>query len=429
MAGIGHNNPPSPIEPEFYLGEKFIPLFGPERHKAYFGGRGSAKSHSIATTYPIKMASRTMRVVCARQFQNSIRDSVKELLEQKIRSLGLADQFLFYERELVHKFTESRATFIGLDRNPESAKSLEGADSCWCEEARTINARSMEILIPTIRKPGSEIIWSWNPEHESDPVDDYFRGMHSRRTNPNWLPPPNSIIQKVGIEDNPWFYHTAMPQEMWHMAQGNPTRYRHVWLGEYDESYDTKIFTNIEIGRMDIPSWMVPRYGMDFGFGPDPAVVVKVYINNAAKTIYIAREFFGHHVPLRQLNAALDFMLERKGEKVMADSSAPGNIEHLQSQGYNIQPAKKGPGSVKAGINWLQSYKIIIDPDCENMREEARLYTWQIDRLTRKTLPIPVDAHNHGWDSIRYACEDAMTEGDKPGSNQGAIVIKLGNRN
>jgi phage terminase large subunit len=420
-----HNGgPPLDDAPRLLLGEKFIPLFSPARHKAFFGGRGSAKSHSIATVLTLIAAQRTVLIVCARQFQNSIRDSVKELIESKIRSLGLSEHFTVYEREIIHNGTGSRFIFIGLDRNPESAKSLEGADICWVEEARTINARSMEILIPTIRKPGSEIWWSWNPEHEDDPVDDYFRGTSTLRKNKDWKPPPNSIIQKVGIEDNPWFYQTTMPNEMWHMLNGNPARYRHVWLGEYDNDYESKIFSNIVIGRMDIPGSIQPRYGMDFGFGSDPSAVVKVYVINSLRRVYIAKEFCGR-IPLRDLPSAMDAVVESRDDPIVADSSQPGSIDHLRSAGFNVLPAKKGPGSVKAGINWLQGYTIFIDPECEAMREEARLYSWQVDRLTGKRLPVPVDAHNHLWDAVRYATEDAQVEPDEADDDGGVIKLRI----
>lgn len=420
------NDAPAPAA-KIFLGEKFLRLFGPERYKAYFGGRGSGKSHAIATVIIILMAQRAVRVVCARQYQVSIRDSVKELLELKIKELGLQDEFTVLEREIIHKITGSRASFIGLDRNPDSAKSLEGADICWVEEARTINSRSLEILIPTIRKPGSQIIFSWNPEHENDPVDNYFRGQGENEG--TWYQPHDSVVMKVGIEDNPWFYQTAMPHEMWHMQRGNPTRYRHVWLGEYDDTYDSKVFTNIEHGRVDFTllGWTAPRYGMDFGFGPDPSAVVKVYINNLYRVVYIAREFCGH-IAIRDLPKALDAVIENIGDEIKADSSQPGTIDHLCSQGYNVVGAKKGPGSVKAGINWLQGYKIVIDPDCQFFREEARLYSWQLDRLTRKPLPIPVDAHNHLWDATRYATEDAQTEGDVPDSTGSVIRLNIGRR-
>lgn len=422
--GYGHNSgdynsgsfeKPIPI----FIGQKFLRLFEPARHKAFFGGRGSAKSHSFATALSAISSRETKRIVCARQFQNSIRDSVKELLEQKMVDMQIATQFQVYQREIVHKVTESRFTFIGLDRNPDSAKSLEGADICWVEEARTINQRSMEILIPTIRAPGSELWWSWNPEFRNDPVDYYFRG-------PN--PPPDSIIVEVGIEDNPWFFQTPLAQEMWFMQQGNYERYLHIWRGGYDDGYETKIFSNVVVAHLDfVPEHFAPRYGMDFGFGQDPSFITKSYVNEERKEIYIQKEASGR-VPLRQLPAMMDSVIDSRDDLIKADSSQPMTIEHLQAQGFNIIGAKKGPGSVKAGINWLQGFRIIIDPDCEGMREEARLYSWQIDRLTRKRLSVPVDANNHGWDSLRYGTEDVQLVEAEVDEDDGVMKIPLPKR-
>lgn len=430
--GRGHNGGP-PLEDAIapiHIGEKFLFLFEPYRHKALFGGRGSAKSHTIATVLVLlarmrkrertvcrhPLQSDALLIVCARQFQNSIRDSVKELIEQKIKAHGFAHEFDVTEREIRHKLTGSRFIFIGLDRNPDSAKSLEGADICWVEEARTINSRSFEILIPTVRKPGSELWWSWNPEYREDPVDAYFRGGE--------ITPPGAKIQQVGIEDNPYFYLTELPNEMWFMQRFNQPRYQHIWLGGYDDTFDSKVFSNVEIGRIAVPEYCAPRYGMDFGFGTDPSFMVKLYIIESQRVVYIAREFKGR-VPLRQLPTVMREILESEGDPICADSAQPMAIEHLENEGFNIYGAVKGPGSIKAGINWLQGYRIIIDPDCEAMREEARLYSWQIDKKTKKVLNVPVDAHNHGWDAVRYACEGDMRDGVADDSTGGVMRIRL----
>lgn len=417
-----HNGGPplDDVSPAVHIGEKFLPLFDPKwRHLALFGGRGSAKSHTIATALSIITANRTRRVVCARQFQSSIKESVKELLEHKMRQMRLVGPkgYKFYEREIVHEGTGSRYIFIGLDRNPDSAKSLEGADECWVEEARTINKRSFEILIPTIRRPHSRIIWSWNPEYRKDEVDMYFRGA---------VTPPDSWIQQFFIEDNPYFYHTPLANEMWFMKQGNPLRYKHIWLGDYDESFDTKIFTNVEIGRVEVGDHIAPRYGLDFGFGAHPFACVKVYILEAERILYIAREAFGHGVPLRHLPSHIRTVIDDESDYIKADSAAPIEIEHLNANGFTVDGAKKGPGSVKAGINWIQGYKVVIDPDCENMRDEARMYTWQVDKVTKKRLNVPVDAHNHGWDAVRYACEDyIMTANIENPDDSGVVRLKF----
>lgn len=376
---------------------RFALLFEKADHKAFYGGRGSGKSHAVAAYLVIVAHLSTKRVVCARQYQNSLDDSSKALIEVKIRELGLSKYYKILDREIIHLITGSRFTFFGLERNPESIKSLEGADICWVEEARTINDHSMGILIPTIRKPGSEMIWTWNPEKPEDPVDKYFRGP---------VVPPNSIVQRVGIEDNPWFYHTRMKNEMWFLEAQNPLRYRHVWLGEYDESYDTKVFQNVRIGRVPIPPSAQPLYGMDFGFSEDPLAIVKVYVFYRQRVIYIAREFYSTRIPTRSMGQAIREVVENDDDMIRADSAEPRTIEQLQFEGFNVVPASKPKNSVVAGVRWLQGFEIVIDPDCEHMRDEARLYSWQVDRKTKKVLPLLAKGNDHLWDAVRYATSD-----------------------
>ena len=390
------------VAAEAKLGQKFLDTLFVEgiRHKALHGGRGSAKSWSVGTYLPIKASQKRKRIVCARQFQNSIRDSSKELIEKRIRALGMANQFTITDRYIVHDGTQSQFIFVGLERNVESIRSLEGADIVWIEEARTISAKSMEILLPTVRAAGSELIWTWNPVNATDPVDAYFR---------KGKPPPRSIVTQVSFRDNPFFEATEMPNEMQVLKDGNFARYKHVWEGEYDVSYETKVFTNVRVGRPDVPPNTAPYYGMDFGFGSDPSFVVKVFVLYAQKQLYIAAESSGR-VTMDQLPHLVRSVTREDGNLVKCDSSQPGTIEFLQSRGINAQPAKKGPGSVKSGILWLQGFEIIIDPNCEKMQEEAHLYSWMTDKLTNQALSTPVDAYNHGWDATRYAMEDVAQE-------------------
>lgn len=390
--------------------EKFIPLYQPYRHKAAFGGRGSAKSHTIAEALAAISASRQTRVGCGRQFQNSIKDSVKELIEQKIYDLGLNDGFKILDTEIIHRTLGSRFTFFGLDRNPDSRKSLEGLDIFWGEEAQTFNEKSLDIIIPTVRKKGSEMWWSWNPRYRTDPVDDMFRGS---------IPPPRSVLIDVGFEDNPYFFHTELYHEMKFLKKKNLEKYKHVWRGGYDENSEARIFRNTRVGRIDVPSHIEPRFGMDFGFGSDPAAVIKLYILKNERIIYIAQEAFGHGVPLISLTDFALGITEITDYFITADSSQPQTIDYLGNQGLAIYGAIKGPGSVKTGIEWLKGFDIVIDPDCLHMQEEARLYFWKLDPLG-KPLPIPVDKHNHGWDAVRYACEEFIISDNE--SEDGGVV-------
>lgn len=403
---------------EAKLGQKFLDTLFVEgvRHKALHGGRGSAKSWSVATYLPIRASQSRKRIVCARQFQNSIRDSSKELIEKRIRSLGMSNQYDITDRYIVHKGTESQFIFVGLERNVESIRSLEGADIVWIEEAKTISAKSMEILLPTVRASGSELIWTWNPDKPTDPVDKYFR---------SGKPPPRSIVTEVSYRDNPFFQNTEMPNEMQVLKDGNFARYEHVWEGKYDVSYETKVFTNVRVGRPDVPANTAPYYGMDFGFGSDPSFVVKIFVFPERKMLYIANEASGR-VTMDQLPHMVRSVTREDGNLVKCDSSQPGTIEFLQSRGINAQPAKKGSGSVKTGILWLQGFEIIIDPNCEQMQEEAHLYSWMTDKLTGQALNTPVDAYNHGWDATRYAVEDVAQETALDNDADGGVLsLKL----
>lgn len=384
------------VELSTRVGEKFAPLYQPFRHKALYGGRGSAKSHSIAEALVIMSSQVPRRIVGARQYQNSIRDSSKSLIEQKIKKLGLRNKFWIGRSEIRCHETDSRFTFIGLERNPDSARSLEGCDICWVEEARNISQESMSTLIPTIRKKGSEIWWSWNPVAPDDPVDEFFRGKH---------PPTNSYIQRVGVEDNPWFFETEMPDEMVREKLANFERFKHIWLGDYYNVSDARIFTNYEIGRVDVPESAVPQFGLDFGFANDPNALIKLYVLEEQRIIYIAREQFGK-VSLKDLPKFIADVPGTRSYPIIADSARPETIDYLCGEGFTVLSARKGAGSIKAGIEWLNGYRIVIDPFCVRMEEEARLYSWKKDRHTGKILAgHPDDSWNHGWDAVRYATE------------------------
>jgi phage terminase large subunit len=398
------------------MGDKFAKtLFAKARHKALFGGRGSGKSWAVATYLVVTAAEKRKRIVCARQFQNSIRDSSKELIERRIADLNMSSQFSITDRYIFHLGNKSDFLFVGLDRNIESIRSLEGADIVWIEEARTVSAKSLEVLLPTIRKDNSELIWTWNPEQPDDPIDAYFR---------SGPPPPRSIVTRVDFSDNPFFQNTEMPAELETLKRGNRRRYEHVWLGEYDVNYESKVFPNVRTGRPDLPLHSVPRYGLDLGFGSDPSFVVKVFVLEATRQIYIAGEACGR-VHMDRLPFLIRGVLHGEDSMVRCDSSQPGTIEFLQARGLNVLPAKKGPGSVKAGINFLQGFEILIDPSCENMREEARLYSWMTDKISGRILNTPVDAHNHGWDAVRYAVEDDMVDAPAEDGDGDGGVLRL----
>lgn len=199
-------------------------LTGSYRDYAYFGGRGGAKSHSIAAALVIKAAQKETRIVCAREIQNSIADSVKQLIEDKIEAFGLSSRFTSTNSEITSP-NGSKIIFKGMWRNPDAIKSLEGADIFWGEEANRFSERSIRLVRPTMRKPGSCMIWSWNPEFDHDPIDKLFRSEAG--------PPPNSLVKKVSWQDNPWFKNSPLVQEMEHDYASDFAKADHVWGGSY----------------------------------------------------------------------------------------------------------------------------------------------------------------------------------------------------
>ena len=204
--------------------EAFGGLFEAARYKAYYGGRGSGKSHSLATALLIEGAERPLRILCAREVQRSIKDSVKQLLDDKIEAMGIGS-FYTSTRDEIKGQNGTSFIFAGLGQmTAEQIKSMEGIDRVWVEESQTISARSLEILIPTIRKTGSELWFSWNPRHASDPVDDRFRGM---------TVPDRAIVRKVNFDENPFFPGELASEREFDRHQ-KPDRYAHIWLGEYE---------------------------------------------------------------------------------------------------------------------------------------------------------------------------------------------------
>jgi phage terminase large subunit-like protein len=247
------------------LPKAFQFLFEEARYKAAYGGRGSAKSHSFAKALLVQAGERKLRILCAREVQNSIKDSVKLLLDTQIEELGMSDFFSSTQME-IRAENGSRFIFSGLgEHTVDTIKSYEAIDIVWVEEAQTISAGSLEILIPTIRKPGSQLWFSWNPRHASDPVDRRFRSED---------PPPGALIHKVNHYDNP-FFPDELEQERVYDKRIKPDRYAHIWLGEYEPQAIGAIWTRqgIQDARTSLPRLEKAGIVMErIVVGVDPAV-------------------------------------------------------------------------------------------------------------------------------------------------------------
>lgn len=202
----------------------FLPLLKPARYKAAHGGRGGAKSHFFAEQLILRCYAKQTRAACIREVQNSLKDSVHQLLVDKIQKFGLGDVFTVLENE-IRGPRGSLIIFKGMQSyNAETIKSLEGYDIAWVEEAQTLSAHSLRMLRPTIRKESSEIWFSWNPRHDTDAVDEFFRGAHK---------PENAVVVQVNWSDNPWFPDVLLKEKDRDIA-ADPEMADHVWGGGYE---------------------------------------------------------------------------------------------------------------------------------------------------------------------------------------------------
>lgn len=218
--------------------EVFDDLMRPSRYKALYGGRGSAKSHFFAEAMIANAASNTgFRGVCIREVQKSLKESAKRLLEDKIQAMGVGSMFDVQDKQIK---TPGGGVIIfeGMqDHTAESIKSLEGFSVAWVEEAQTISSRSLEMLRPTIRSPGSELWFSWNPRNANDPVDAFFRGEQ---------PPANAIIRKINYDQNKLF-PAELEAERADDEKKRRDRYAHIWLGEYEPTAVGAIWSRLII--------------------------------------------------------------------------------------------------------------------------------------------------------------------------------------
>lgn len=374
-------------------------LWAKKRHIALHGGRGGAKSRSLARALVIQSAQEHRRVLCGREIQNSIRDSVKRLLDDEIQRLGLTSLFTSTELE-IRGPNDSLFLFSGIKGKATGIKSIEGITDFWGEEAQTFSQSSIDTIVPTIRADGSRLLWSWNPDLATDPIDMMFRSEDG--------PPPNSIVREVNFDENPWF-PKELQAEMEFDRSRDPEKYAHIWLGKYRQNSEARVFRNWRIGD-DEEFAGAPqadkRLGADFGFSIDPSCLVRCWING--RQLMVDYEAYGIGVEIDKLPDLFLGVPESEKWFTTADSSRPETISYLRRHGFpNIRPAIKGARSVEEGVEFLKSFDIVVHPRCRHMIDELTMYSFKLDPHTGDVLPVLADKDNHMIDALRYAMEGA----------------------
>jgi phage terminase large subunit len=386
------------------------------RYIGVHGGRGSGKSWLFAELVVERCLMRKTDVVCVREVQKSLKQSVKKLLENKIEELGVGHLFDVQQTEI--KCPHGGVIiFQGMQNHTaDSIKSLEGFDIAWVEEAQSISQFSLDLLRPTIRKPGSQLLFSWNPRFDTDPIEVLLRGEN---------PPPDSVIVEVNYSENPWFPE-VLREEMEYDQRRDPEKYLHVWRGQYVQNSETRVFKNWVVEEFDAPPDAVHRLGSDWGFATDPTVAVRCHITG--RKLFIDYEAYQVGCEIIDTPSLLMSIPDAEKWPMVADSARPETISHCRKHGFQkIQPAVKGPKSVEEGIEWLKSFDIVVHPRCKHTIDELTLYSYKTDPSTGKVLPTLEDKHNHVIDALRYACEGARRAGkqEKPKAKPIAVITPM----
>jgi phage terminase large subunit len=392
--------------------EKIGFLFEPSRYKVLYGGRGSGKSWGVARALLAIGLKKPIRVLCARELQNSITDSVHALLADQIKALNL-DSIYEVQNTVIYGKNGTEFLFAGLKHNVTKIKSFEGVDVCWVEEAQTVSKSSWDVLLPTIRKDGSEIWITFNPELDTD--ETYKRFVVS--------PPSNAVVQKINWSDNPWFPQ-VLKDEKDDLKERDMDAYLNVWEGNTRQVLDGAVYatelrkaqeenrirdifvdttipvsTFWDIGWSDLNSiWFVQTV-------PGGEVRVIDFYQNCQKTI-------DHYVQV----------LQTKGY-TYRDHWLPHDAEHKNMTGKSVKDIMQGMNlpvkitpklSVADGINaarMLMNRCYFDQNRCAEGLQALRHYRYDVDPDTKLFSKTPLhDQNSHAADAWRYVAV-AIDEG------------------
>lgn len=379
-------------------------LFKKSRYKVLWGGRGGAKSWGIARALLILGAKSQLRILCAREFQTSIKDSVHKLLSDQVLELGLTDFYDVIDRTIRGK-NGTEFNFVGLKNNVANVKSYEGVDICWVEEAQTVSARSWDVLVPTIRKEGSEIWISFNPELESDATYQRFI-LHS---------PENAIIQKINWSDNPWFPETLNRERMT-LKSRDPEAYNTVWEGLCRQTVDGAVFAReMQMAELEERVTKV-RYDptkpvhavFDLGWADSTSIWFVQFIAQEIRFIrYIedSQQTMSHYLALMQTFGYVYDTLWLPHDAQNKTLAAQGKTieEIVRNSGFKtkIIPRTSIVDSINASRTMFRNCYFDRD-NCYDGLQCLRHYKYEVDPETKAFSKNPLhDQYSHGADAFR----------------------------
>lgn len=387
--------------------QKLLPLFQPKRYKVIHGGRGSAKSWSVARALVSIGATKPIRVLCARETQKSIQESVHRLLKDQIESLGL-DQFYTIQENKILGTNGTEFTFAGIrQQGVANLKSYEGTDICWVEEAQVVTKKSWDVLIPTIRKPGSEIWVTFNPELDTDETFSRFVVR----------PPEESVIIEMNWQDNPWF-PPELDKERRQWLDRDPVGYLTTWEGKCRPAVEGAIYANeIEATQREGRIRAVPydpqlkvHTAWDLGWNDSMSIIcvqrvaseVRVidYIEDSHRTI----DSYVMQLQERKWNWGTDYIPHDGAHRDF--KSGKSTQELLQTLGRNVQVLARGNPEEGIRLARMIFPRTYFDADrCTELVNHLKRYRRQINQVTQEAGAPLHDEHSHAADAFRYLAQ------------------------
>lgn len=386
---------------EMTVPEKLIPAFNNLTTALYDsivweGGRGGAKSQALVNIGIAESYIDDGVILCCREIQKSIDDSLYSALVSGIHDLGIQDQFKIIQNEITNLVTGARFIFAGLKSNITSIKSINKLRVVLVDEAENVSQNSWDVLRPTPRYGKTRIYVVFNPRFEADPTWQEFVVKKDAAT----------LHINIGWRDNPWFPNSLNNQRL-RDARGDAGRYAWIWEGKFLKLTDASIIGK-KLSQREFfidESFGDPLIGIDWGFSQDPTAVIECYVKN--HKLYITNAASKVGLELDDTKSWLvSYVPNIQKFTSRADSARPETISKVRRDGIRlIQACEKWKGSVEDGVTHLQSYdEIVIHPDADKCFAELLAYSYKKDKYDEPTSVIE-DKSNHFADALRYALQ------------------------
>lgn len=396
--------------------EKLQFLFDPARFKVAHGGRGSGKSWGFARALLLQGAAEPLRILCTREVQKSIKDSVHKLLSDQIEALGLGWFYQILDNEIRGQ-NGTEFTFAGLAAHTiESIKSYEGVDRVWIEEGQVVRKRSWDVLIPTIRRPSSEIWVTYNPELENDETHQRFAIN----------PPPNSVVVEINYSDNPWF-PKELEAERLHSKLTNPKDYDWIWEGKCKPAvagaiyYDEVARAEAENRVCNVPYDPLLKVHVVFDLGWNDAMAISLvqkhtselriieYIETSHKTL----DYYSVMLKEKHYNWGTLYLPHDGRHKDYKTGKSAEEIMKALDWTVAITPNM----SIEDGLRMTRMTfgRMYFDRlKTERLVQCAKRYRRSINQQTQEPGAPLHDEWSHGADNLRYIAinADKMTNDD-----------------